>query len=570
MAWNEWTDAAFEEARERGVPVLLFLRSSWCRFCRELEARTFGAPEVAPVLEGLVCVMVDKDRRPDIDTRYRRSGWPTLAWLDADGEVLAFENFVEPDELVSTHQRVLRGEVRELGPEVESAPETLTSQASAELDRSLVQSVVDSLVETADPEFGGWGRRHKFPHPEALHLLTVSWSEGMDEPSLDVVQRTLRHMQDGQIHDRVEGGFFRYATRADWSGPHHEKMLDSNAQRLLAYIEAYQALGDESHRETAEGILRWLKETMLDEETGAFRGSQDAVAEYYNLSTPEARAQRPTPECDPTIFTNWNAMAVCSLLEAGVVLNEPAHTAQALRTLDFLIEALWDERHGMYHYWDGTYNLPCFLADQAYTLRALVAAMQYTGENRYLSVAKRLALVTIEHLQAEDGSFFDTRYDPKARGSLRQRNSSILENAVMADALLRLSHVCFDSDLADKAREVLKAFLPNYKSYGHFVAGYARVVDLLINPPLHVTIIGPRAAEETRALRNAALAPYVASRIVQTIDPDEDVELFAKSGLPAPRDQVARAYVHRGQESYAETSKLERIAALMLGVERSN
>jgi len=199
-----------------------------------------------------------------------------------------------------------------------------------------------------------------------------------------------------------------------------------------------------------------------------------------------------------------------------------------------------------------------------------VAAMQYTGENRYLSVAKRLALVTIEHLQAEDGSFFDTRYDPKARGSLRQRNSSILENAVMADALLRLSHVCFDSDLADKAREVLKAFLPNYKSYGHFVAGYARVVDLLINPPLHVTIIGPRAAEETRALRNAALAPYVASRIVQTIDPDEDVELFAKSGLPAPRDQVARAYVHRGQESYAETSKLERIAALMLGVERSN
>ena len=107
-------------------------------------------------------------------------------------------------------------------------------------------------------------------------------------------------------------------------------MLDSNAQRLRAYVEAYQALGDESYRETAQGILDWLYETMLDEDTGAFRGSQDAVPEYYNLATREARSQRQAPECDTTLFTNWNAMAVCSLLEAGVVLDEPAHHAASL------------------------------------------------------------------------------------------------------------------------------------------------------------------------------------------------------------------------------------------------
>ena len=181
--------------------------------------------------------------------------------------------------------------------------------------------------------------------------------------------------------------------------------------------------------------------------------------------------------------------------------------------------------------------------------------MHHTGENRYLPVAKRLAYLTIEHLQAEDGSFYDTRYDPQARGSLRQRNSSILENAVMADALLRLSHVSFEADLAEKARDVLAAFLPDYRSFGHFVAGYARVVDLLVTPPVHVTIVGPRDADATAALRRGALRPYVASRIVQTIDPELDAELLAKSGLPAP-PRAGRASVRapragelRGDES---------------------
>ena len=36
-------------------------------------------------------------------------------------------------------------------------------------------------------------------------------------------------MADGQIHDAVEGGFFRYAAGRDWARPHTEKMLDDQA-----------------------------------------------------------------------------------------------------------------------------------------------------------------------------------------------------------------------------------------------------------------------------------------------------------------------------------------------------
>ena len=34
------------------------------------------------------------------------------------------------------------------------------------------------------------------------------------------------------LRDPVEGGFFRYATRADWSEPHYERMLTDNALLL--------------------------------------------------------------------------------------------------------------------------------------------------------------------------------------------------------------------------------------------------------------------------------------------------------------------------------------------------
>ena len=198
-------------------------------------------------------------------------------------------------------------------------------------------------------------------------------------------------------------------------------------------------------------------------------------------------------------------------------------------------------------------------------------AVQYAGQGRYLEPALQLANLTIEHLRSEQGGFFDTRLDPGARGGLRRRNRSILENSVMAEALLRLSHLARQPDYADTARETLESFTHDYKRYGHFVAGYARAVDLILNPPVHVTIVGSLGQRQTRALHAAALAPYVASRIVQIIDPSEQPDLLASAGLPA-RDPASNgashAYVHRGRESYAETSDPARLPALMTRIER--
>jgi len=585
MHWHQWNDEAFQRARERACPVLLFLRAGWCPRCDDLASRTLADESVLRLLtEKFVCIEVDKDQSPEIDARYRNGGWPTLAWLDADGELLGAANSIDADPLV---QRLTQ--VSELYPDrLDELPDGTVeggaprgdqpaplSQArpgprgpAPELSMEVVDDVVETLIETADPLHGGWGTRQKFPHPEALHFLIVRWTQTGDKRILKIVLRTLRRMQQGQIYDRVEGGFYRYATHADWSVPHHEKRLESNAQRMLAYVEAHQAFGDKTFKETATGILEWMHSTLLDGETRAFKGSQDADPIYAHLPTREARAQHGPPDCDPTIFTHWNAMTVSSLLKAALVLDEDRYRVQALVTLEFLMENLWDERDGMYHYWDGTYNLPGMLSDQAYTLRALVEAMHYAGENQYLDRAVKLARHAIENLQAEDGAFYDRLRSSRSSGP--QRNRSILENAVMAESLVRLSHMTRDTYFAERARATLRSFAGDYRRYGHFVAGYGRAIDLLFHEPVHITIVGAHGTDETRALREAALRPYVASRVVQTVDPVADRELLARCRLPAPDGQAARAYLHQGRESYAETSKPERLPALLSRAERSN
>jgi uncharacterized protein YyaL (SSP411 family) len=137
----------------------------------------------------------------------------------------------------------------------------------------------------------------------------------------------------------------------------------------------------------------------------------------------------------------------------------------------------------------------------------------------------------------------------------------------MAESMLRLSHLTRASQWETLARETLASFASDYRTYGHFIAGYARAIDLLYHPPVHVTIVGPSEREDTQALRLAALAPYVASRVVQVVDPAAQRPWLERVGLPY-EEGPARAYLQRGKESYAETTDPQRLPALMTRIER--
>ncbi len=574
IQWLEWDESAFEQARERDLPILLIITASWCGFCRELDRTTFADSDIIREIQNtFVPIRVDKDRRPDINERYNAGGWPTIAFLTPEGELITGETFMSASELLpllkgiftfykeNHHELEMKlaeiGSLRaRMGTDLKSAPE----EPPAPLSPQIIQVVSQSILDQFDPIYGGFGEGQKFPHAESIDYALLYFSRTGDGRMRDVVVYTLDHMIGGEIHDKVEGGFFRYSTTRDWRVPHYEKMLDSNAGSIRFLIEAYQAFGKPEYRQAAEGILKWAFKNLLDPETHGFFGSQDANPEYYSLPLEERRRIGP-PKVDRTIYTNWNALMVSSLYRIASALEEESYRQTALQTLNFLIERLYDKESGMYHYWDGTYHIEGLLADQAYTIRALVDTVQHTGQNRYLRLAEDLVEMLERRQAAPEGGYYDILRDPKARGGLQRQNRSILENSVMAEALIRLFHFTGKERYLAAARATLEASSKNYKQYGYYVAGYARALDLFFYGPLVIVIVGERSHQATSALHRAALSRYIPTRIVQCIDPKEEKELLEQRGLP--HREKPTAYIFTGKTSYAEISDPRELPSVM-------
>jgi uncharacterized protein YyaL (SSP411 family) len=570
--WLEFEPASLERARKEHRPILLLLTVPWCPHCRELLDTTFTHPDVTDLLDAsFIAVRADAERRPDVNERYGTGGWPTIAFLTPEGDLIANEKYQTAEQLAPLLRKV-RDLYESRGDEIKKGLSELWSHKLAprdttkdKLSRRIVEDVVDAIYEKFDHRFGGWGQGTKFPHPEAIDFALVQVAKRKDERMREVVQVTLDRMMEGGIHDRIDGGFFRYSKTPDWRNPNLEKVLDANAQRMRCYLEAYQLFGNTAYRKTAEGVVRWMLKFMRDEETGAFFGSQDADSAYYVLDA-DGRSATSPPRLDRTIYAHANAMTVSNLLKASVVLERLDLRQVAMQALSFVLEHLCDRDGEVYHYWDGTYHLPGLLADQAHLLRALIDASQLTGDADLLLPAEKIAENVIRRQRAPGGGFYDILQNQSYQGSMRRRNRSILENSVMAEALMRLSYLSRRNEFYEEARLSLEAFTGDYKEYGYYVSGFGRAVDLIFYEPLFVTIVGDRDSAEADALRRAALSGYVPSRIVQMLDPKHDPVLLGRSGYQV--EARTKAYLCVGKTTRAVVYEPDALLAKIEEIER--
>ncbi len=570
IRWQHFAPATLAAAAAADRPVLLVLTAPWCQHCRDLMATTFTDPRVvAAVQDGFVPVHVDAERRPDVNQRYGAGSWPTIAWLSPDGELLAHDTYLDPAALLARLAAVrsawpqqkpkLQQSLREL-----QAADAVRSPRTGRLQQEMVLDIAGAVYEKFDARHGGFGEGSKFPHPEALDFALVQVSKRGDERMREVVVRTLDRLLDSPLHDRIEGGVFRYSRTPDWHTPDHEKLVDQNALLLRACLEAYQVFGTESYRQAALGIVDWLCQTMRDRSTGAFAGSQDGDADYFT-SDRATRAHREPPSLDRTVYCHANAIAASSLFKAAAVLDRPELRSMAMQTLRFLLDHLYDGQD-VYHYWDGTYHLPGMLADQAHLIRALIDASQHSGDADLLLPAEAIAERAIRRQKAPHGGFFDILHDPHQQGPMRRRNRSILDNATMAESLVRLSYLSRREEFHTEAVAALESFAADYKEYGYYVAGYGRAVDLIFYEPLFLTIVGDRDSQAARDLRRTALAVYIPSRIVQSLDPRFDPILLGRSGYAVEAAPVVHLAVGRHPRGTARTP--EELLAAISRIER--
>src|SRR5271154_7254529 len=182
VEWQEWGAAAFEKAQAEDKPILLDIGAVWCHWCHVMDRESYENSLTAKIInDHFVAVKVDRDERPDVDSRYQaavsaisgQGGWPLTAILTPDGKPFFGGTYFPRDDRYGRpgFERVLltmaevwktrRTEALESAASVIAAIEHGENFAGRAGSVSL--GIVDKLVESAlkqfDPRYGGgWGR----------------------------------------------------------------------------------------------------------------------------------------------------------------------------------------------------------------------------------------------------------------------------------------------------------------------------------------------------------------------------------------------------------------------------
>ena len=319
IQWHEWGEEAFAAAQRENKPMLLDIGAVWCHWCHVMDRESYDDPEVAAIVnEHFIAVKVDRDERPDIDSRYQaavsavsgQGGWPLTAFLTPDGKPFYGGTYFPPNDGYGrpSFKRVLmsianaykekNGDVVEQAKMVESAIAQAESFSGrgGRVSVSIITAIQKSAFSMFDPQHGGFGQAPKFPHPSALDLLIDQYARTGDEKLRTLIVTTLERMANGGVYDQLAGGFHRYSVDERWVVPHFEKMCYDNSELLKNYVHGYQATGSEFLAEVARDIIRWMDEWLSDRDRGGFYASQDADismdddGDYFTWTLDEARA----------------------------------------------------------------------------------------------------------------------------------------------------------------------------------------------------------------------------------------------------------------------------------------
>ena len=319
IRWHEWGEEAFAAAQRENKPMLLDIGAVWCHWCHVMDRESYDDPEVAAIVnEHFIAVKVDRDERPDIDSRYQaavsavsgQGGWPLTAFLTPDGKPFYGGTYFPPSDGYGrpSFKRVLlsianaykekHGDVVEQAKMVESAIAQAESFAgrSGRVSASIVAAIQKSAVSMFDAQHGGFGQAPKFPHPSVLDLLIEQYVRTADDGLRHLIVTTLEHMANGGVYDQLAGGFHRYSVDERWVVPHFDKMCYDNSELLKNYVHGYQATGSEFFASVARDIIRWMDEWLSDRERGGFYASQDADismdddGDYFTWTLDETRA----------------------------------------------------------------------------------------------------------------------------------------------------------------------------------------------------------------------------------------------------------------------------------------
>jgi hypothetical protein len=339
--WYPWCNEAFEKAKEKNLPILMDIGAVWCHWCHVIDEESYEDIETAEIInDKFIAIKVDKDERPDIDSRYQKAvtafagqgGWPLTAFLTYEGYFFyggtyfpkeskfglpAFKTvllqiskyYAENEKSVIEQSRDFYHELFDeikgftvksvnLLNQANDLKQAFTGNYNIDLkdaEKKVKKLALDSVKEFLlhfDNENGGLDEAPKFYYFPVLEMLYYDYLLNSNKESLSAGFFTLAKIALGGVFDHVEGGFHRYSTDKKWLVPHFEKLASDNASGLRIFVKYYRLLETYSglrlnlNLDTDEfqslllnvinNTLNFLTDRLYDRRNGGFYSSMSA------------------------------------------------------------------------------------------------------------------------------------------------------------------------------------------------------------------------------------------------------------------------------------------------------
>lgn len=377
--WYPWGEEPFEIARRKNLPVLVSIGYSACHWCHVMARESFENEEVAAFMnEHFINIKVDKEEHPEVDQYFMDAlhsldgsgGWPLNMFVTPNKEPIYGGTYFplqptrgrsswlsllkavsqtwheNPNEMAQQSHEMMQ-HLRQVSVNVPEVKEGL------ELSEDTPERIAQNLFENSDRKWGGFGEAPKFPTTPALKYFFLyhyyqkrtNRPDNMGLAALQQACLSLDKMLEGGIYDQVGGGFFRYATDAQWVIPHYEKMLYDNAQLISLLALAYRITQKSHYKRALKETLAFCNEALKSEKEPGFYCSLDAESNgeegaYYTWTMSQWKSA--LPEVDPAIEAYFGMNYTESQVEAHpllVVLSE-----RQVRNKFMLTEEDWEKR----------------------------------------------------------------------------------------------------------------------------------------------------------------------------------------------------------------------------------
>jgi hypothetical protein len=402
---------------------------------------------------------------------------------------------------------------------------------------------------------------------------------------------------DSTMSDRERGGF--YASQdADidleddgdyftWTLDEARDALDTEELEIAARYYDIGELGD-MHHNPAKNVLH-VKATLHQLAAQLNRKVEDlqGLLESARAKLLAARAERPTPFIDRTLYTSWNAMAVTAYLETARVLRMDSARDFALLTLRRLLAEAWDGADNLYHViaypahrnspaGAGSERVPGTLDDYAFTIHACIDAWFASGRMEFCDAATVLADAMIARFYDRIvGAFYDTAVPANgaeplgvlgARRKPLQDSPTPAGNPTAAAALLRLESLTGRAEHRQIAEDTLASFAGIVEHFGLYAGSYGLAVERLLLTPVQVVVVG--SGPEAARLEAVAVARYAVNKTVMRVAPFRLVpggvpDALAETllNVPPPRDAEVWALICKGHTCLPPVTDAEALLA---------